>query len=153
MKLNSKLIQLSIALMSLSTQAIAGSPISGAKNGVAIQGYDTVAYFTQKDAIKGGPEHSFEWSGTVWFFSSAEDKEMFAANPKKYAPQYGGHCALSVANGKHARGAGDAWTIRDDKLYLSYSKEVRSRWLQDVSQNIYWADRAWPKIKAQLLAE
>ena len=153
MRLRFKVVQLSIVFMGLTAHAVAGSAISGAKDGVAIQGYDTVVYFTQKDAIRGRPEHSFEWSGTVWFFSSGENKEMFAANPEKYAPQYGGHCALSVANGKNARGAGDAWTIRDDKLYLNYSKDVRSRWLENTSQNVYSADREWPRIKARLQAE
>lgn len=148
-----KLVQLFFVLMSLTTQALAGSAISGAKQGVAIQGYDTVAYFTQKNAVKGLPEYQVKWSGTVWFFSSARDKQRFVANPRTYAPQYGGHCALSVANGKHADGAGDAWTVLNDKLYLNHSKDARSTWLEDTSRNIYWADREWPRIKAQLLAE
>lgn len=148
-----KLVQLFIVLMSLTTPVLAGSPISGAKQGVAIQGYDTVAYFTQKNAIKGLSAYQVKWSGTVWFFSSAQDERRFVANPRKYAPQYGGHCALSVANGSHADGAGDAWTVLDDKLYLNNSKDVRSVWLEDASRNIYWAERAWPQIKAQLLAQ
>jgi YHS domain-containing protein len=149
--LNRVLTVLSITL--LSSVCFAGSWISGATDGVAIQGYDPVAYFTQKNAIKGSAKNSHEWGGTVWFFVSSKNRDLFAADPEKYAPQYGGHCALSVANGKNGKGAGDAWTISDDKLYLNASKEVRSRWLQKVSQNIYWADREWPKIKERLVAK
>lgn len=137
----------------LSFNAFAGSPISGAKDGVAIQGYDAVAYFARKEAVRGTPEHRHEWSGTVWFFSSAENKAAFAAQPEKFAPQYGGHCSLSVAGGSTSRGAGDAWTIRDDKLYLNGNADVRSRWLQNASQNIHWANREWPRIRDRLLAE
>jgi YHS domain-containing protein len=86
--------------------AMAGSPISGAKDGVAIQGFDTVAYFTEAKAVKGSPRLAHEWAGTVWFFATIENRDAFASQPEKYAPQYGGHCALSVANGKDAKGSG-----------------------------------------------
>jgi YHS domain-containing protein len=126
------------------------SSISGAKDGVAIQGYDAVAYHAQSKDVKGTPDFRHEWRGTVWFFSSDANRALFAENPEKYAPQYGGHCALAIAHGRDSRGAGDAWTIRDGKLYLNGSKEVRTRWLQGVTQNIYWGDRNWPVIKTRL---
>jgi YHS domain-containing protein len=129
------------------------SSISGAKEGVAIQGYDVVAYHTQDREAKGTPEFRHEWGGTVWFFASDASRKLFAENPEKFAPQYGGHCSLAMAGGSNSRGAGDAWTIREGKLYLNGSKQVRTQWLAKVSQNVYWADRNWPPIKARLEAE
>lgn len=59
--------------------------------GIAIEGYDTVAYFTENAAIKGRPEFRFRWKNAEWHFASAENKNLFADNPRKYAPQYGGY--------------------------------------------------------------
>jgi YHS domain-containing protein len=133
--------------------AMAGSPISGAKDDVAIQGFDTVAYFTEAKAVKGSPRLAHEWAGTVWFFATIENRDAFASQPEKYAPQYGGHCALSVANGKDAKGSGEAWHLHQGVLYLNASNNVQARWLRDVSGNISRADQQWPSIKARLEAE
>ena len=59
--------------------------------GVAIKGYDTVAYFTQGRAVKGKKEFSYEWSDAKWYFASAEHRDLFAAEPERYAPKYGGY--------------------------------------------------------------
>lgn len=133
--------------------AWAGSWVSGAKEGVAIQGYDAVAYHTQGKDLKGALEYAHSWGGTTWLFSSEANRALFLESPEKYAPQYGGHCALSVANGRNSRGTGDAWTIRNGKLYLNGGKEARIQWLQNTSHNIYWADRKWPEIRSRLEAE
>ena len=133
--------------------ASAGSPISGARNGPAIQGYDPVAYFMRKEAVKGVPEHGYEWSGATWHFSSAENKGLFAAEPEKYAPQYGGHCSASVANGKVTPGAGDAWSVHGGKLHLHATSEARTYWIQNYAKSLYWTDREWPKLRDRLLAE
>ena len=58
--------------------------------GVAIKGYDSVAYFTEGKAVKGSEKYTFSWNEAVWYFSSAEHRELFAANPKKYVPHRGG---------------------------------------------------------------
>src|SRR5713101_9449198 len=79
--------------------SFAASPIRGAKRGAAIDGHDPVAYFTKKAAVKGSPEYSYEWAGAKWLFSSAEHRDLFAANPERYAPQYGGYCAYGIASG------------------------------------------------------
>jgi YHS domain-containing protein len=59
--------------------------------GVAIKGYDTVAYHTEGRAIKGQPKYSHEWNDAKWYFASAENRDLFAADPERYAPQYGGY--------------------------------------------------------------
>src|SRR6187397_1484607 len=71
---------------------------TGYFGGVAIMGYDTVAYFTDGKAVKGSEEFSYEWLGTPWHFASKKHQEMFMSEPAKYAPQYGGYCAGEVAD-------------------------------------------------------
>ena len=68
----------------------------------AIRGYDTVAYFTENKPVKGAEEFSYEYKGAQWLFSSAENLELFKAEPEKYAPQYGGYCAYAVSKGSTA---------------------------------------------------
>ena len=63
---------------------------------VAIKGYDPVAYFTEGKAMEGSEDHALKWLGANWHFASNEHKEMFAATPTAYAPQYGGHCATGI---------------------------------------------------------
>ncbi len=116
-------------------------------DGKAIRGYDPVAYFTQEKAVAGSPSHSFDYQGATWQFSSSENKEMFAANPEKYAPAYGGYCAWAVANNYTATIDPKAWSIRDGKLYLNYSKVVRARWALDKNGNIEAADQNWPGLR------
>ena len=77
----------------LSTQVLAGSSknkVNANSLGVAIKGYDTVAYFTEGNAVKGKKEFEYEWQGAKWRFSSPANRDTFVANPQAYAPQYGG---------------------------------------------------------------
>ncbi len=119
-------------------------------DGKAIRGYDPVAYFTQEKAVAGSPARSFEYQGATWQFSSAENREKFVANPEKYTPAYGRYCAWAVANNYTASIDPDAWTIRDGKLYLNYSKLVRARWALDKSGNIEAGDRNWPGLRDKI---
>lgn len=145
------MIQKFLMLLSLIfgvTQFVAAQQLWSTRyEAVAIQGYDPIAYFAQKDAVKGRPEFYHQWAGTIWFFSSAENKTAFVAEPEKYAPQYGGFCALGVANGKLPRGSGEAWTIHQGKLYLFAGKDARSQWSRDILGNIQKADQEWPRLK------
>ncbi len=116
------------------------------ERGVAIAGYDVVAYFTEKKPVKGDKNNSFTWQGAEWYFSSEENLEKFKANPLKYAPQYGGNCAYAAAKNKLARISPQAWTIYQDKLYLNYSLSVRSAWEKDKDGYIKSADKFWPNL-------
>lgn len=59
--------------------------------GVAIKGYDTVAYHTEGRAVKGNSKFSYTWNNAKWYFASSENKDLFAEDPERYSPQYGGH--------------------------------------------------------------
>ena len=118
--------------------------------GTAVEGYDVVAYFTEGKPVEGSKDHSVEWMGADWYFASEEHKNLFEANPEKYAPQYGGYCAWAVSQGYTASTVPEAWKIVDDKLYLNYSKGVQTTWEQDIPGNIDLADKNWPGIAKDL---
>ena len=115
-------------------------------NRTAINGYDTVAYFTEGKPVEGSADHAYEWNGAEWHFASAENLETFKADPEKYAPQYGGYCAYAVAYGSTAKTEPDAWKIVDGKLYLNYDKSIQSRWEEDVPGYIAKVNTNWPKV-------
>jgi YHS domain-containing protein len=115
------------------------------KNGMAIKGYDTVAYFTENKAVRGKSEHSYDWLGAKWLFSSAKHKALFVVNPEKYAPQFGAFCAMGVALHQAVPVNPRAWTIVDGKLYLNYNLEYRDMWRKDKEKNISNAITVWTK--------
>lgn len=115
----------------------------------AIKGYDAVAFFKEQKPVKGLKEFSHEWSGAVWYFASAENREAFKAEPDRYAPQYGGYCAYGTAGGHKAPTETDTWTIVNDKLYFNYNKKVQTAWKKDQKALIEKADKNWPQIKDQ----
>lgn len=141
-----------VALVAWSSSASAGTSVNtGYFGGVAIEGYDTVAYFTDGQAEKGSEDFTYDWLGATWLFSNAEHRDLFAAQPVKYAPQYGGHCSLGTAFGESTANIDpEAWSIVDGKLYLQYSKSGREEWERDRAERIAAADQKWPEVKARL---
>lgn len=117
--------------------------VNTAADGLAIQGFDAVAYFAADGAAKGDPKYQLVWNGAKWLFSNAENLERFQQNPEAYAPQFGGYCSYAVSKGYTANGDPEAWKIVDGKLYLNYSKEVRGMWEQDQSANIEKGKANW----------
>ena len=117
------------------------------RNGLAIDGHDPVAYFTEQKPVKGSPEFRADYQGTPFQFASAAHRDTFAANPEKFVPQYGGYCAYGMAKGYKAKIDPAAFTIVGDKLYLNYSETVRSQWLTDIPGYIRKADANWPDVK------
>jgi len=119
---------------------------TGLKPGVAVAGYDPVAYFTENKPVKGDPAIVLEHGGVLWLFASAANRDAFAADPEKYAPQYGGYCAWAVSQGYTAKGEPEVWKIVEGKLYLNYSAGVQRTWERDISGNIKSADANWPAV-------
>jgi YHS domain-containing protein len=116
-------------------------------NGIAIKGYDPVAFFKESKPVMGHDPLSYQWKGATWLFSSKENLEAFKAQPVKYAPQYGGYCAYGAAEGHKAPTETNTWTILDDKLYFNYNQEVRGMWMKNHKANIDKANANWDKIK------
>lgn len=105
-----------------------------AQQPVALNGYDPVAYQAVGTATRGNASHSFRWADTVWHFESAQNKALFAANPKKFAPQYGGYCAFAVSTGFTAAGSPTAWHVANGNLYLFADEKVMDKWVSGLAQ-------------------
>lgn len=118
---------------------------------VAIEGTDPVAYFTAGKPVEGSRDFTHEWNGAKWRFSSAKNRDLFKANPEKYAPQFGGWCAYAVSQGYTASIEPEAWSIVDGKLYLNYSLSVRKQWQADVPGHIRQGEKNWPRVSKALL--
>ncbi|KAA0444660.1 MAG: YHS domain-containing protein [Candidatus Thioglobus sp.] len=113
-------------------------------NEYAIEGYDAVNYFTQNQPVEGSQDFSYEYKGKQWHFKNAQNLALFKADPQKYAPQYGGHCAWRVAqDGIGVYGDPKIWTIKDGKLYLNYNKAVNQRWVKDIPRFIKQGNEFW----------
>ncbi len=128
------------------TVSLAVGPVNKGWTGVAIKGYDAVAYFIDSKPMKGSSDHVYEWNGATWRFSSEKHRALFAANPEMYAPQYGGYCAWAVSQNSTAGIDPDAWKIVDGKLYLNYSAKIQAKWVKDIPGHIAAGDRHWPGL-------
>lgn len=124
---------------------------TGYFGGVAIMGYDPVAYFTEGKAVKGSEKFSYDWLGTPWHFANANHREMFISEPTRYAPQYGGYCAGEVSFGSVTVNIDPkAFKIIDGKLYLIYDKGSADWFAANAAEAVPKADDNWPKIAADL---
>jgi YHS domain-containing protein len=121
--------------------AIGKSPMDD----VAIKGYDTVAYFKDGKALKGNEAFTSQWHGMTWYFLTKENRDLFAAGPEKYAPQYDGYCAWAMSEGRKAVTDPEVWKIVNGKLYLNCSKAAYEKWSKDIPGNVKKADENWLK--------
>ena len=119
---------------------------TGRFSNVALQGYDTVAYFTVGEPTKGSADYTTTYEGAEFRFASEENLNLFLAEPAKYAPQYGGYCAWAVAQGKTAKGDARRWAVVDGKLYLNYNKGIQKKWNKDRAGFIESGDQNWPTV-------
>ena len=131
----------------------------GSPEGIAIQGYDSVAFFTEKKAVSGSKEYSVEWAGATWLFSTQENLALFKQDPDKWSPQYGGHCSYGISEGYISKKpTSGQFALRDDKLYL-FPKGTKTQtgaydgWWQSgggPSYRIAEGAKKWPQLKASL---
>jgi YHS domain-containing protein len=140
----------------IGASALAAPPINtikpglfGGRGDVAIQGYDPVAYFTEKKPLMGQDSFQHEWMGAKWKFASQAHLDLFKAAPEKYAPQYGGYCAYGVAKGNLVSIEPDKFRVEAGKLYLNYNAEVQALWLKDPAGFIKQADAGFAALLAK----
>ena len=114
--------------------------------GVAIQGYDPVAFFTQQKPVKGAPQFVSEFNGAKYWFASAEDKATFDKEPSKYEPQFGGYCAYGVSRGSRAPVKIEAWKIVNGRLLMQYDLDIKSEFNKDQQGTLKKADQNWPGL-------
>ena len=116
-------------------------------NGVAIKGYDPVAYYSQNRAVVGNVTLTFDWSGSIWKFANKENLQSFSKEPEKYAPAYGGFCAYGTSEKHLSPTDPNAWTIVNNKLYLNYNLKVKDLWIKDTAIRIRAANNYWTTLK------
>ena len=115
-------------------------------DGLALRGYDPVAYVETERPTPGDPAHAFTYQGSKFLFASAANRAKFAAAPDKYAPQFGGFCALGTANGYKVATEPDAFKVVGGKLYLNYNRKVLDIWSKDTTGYIAKANENWPTV-------
>ena len=146
-----------ILLASCVMVAASGAAFAGEQyvdeTGFAISGYDPVAYFDLKQAEPGGAQPRADitanYNGATWAFASEEHREMFVANPAKYAPKYDGHCAYGIAQGGKVPANPNLWRIVDGALYLNITPTVAGFWASDISGNINKSEGNWTSLEAK----
>jgi YHS domain-containing protein len=116
------------------------------RTGLAIQGYDPVAFFTDGKPVKGNPEFPARYNGALYYFASKEHRDLFKAGPAKYEPSFGGFCAYGVSRNKLVEIEVDAFQIVDGRLLLQYSKGVRDDFNKDTKGNLSKANTNWPAL-------
>jgi YHS domain-containing protein len=116
------------------------------KEGVAIQGYDPVAFFADGKPVKGDAKFVFRYNGATYFFASQDHRDTFKADPTKYEPAFGGYCAYGVSRGKLVEIDIEAFQIVDGRLLFQYSKGVRNDFNKDAKGNLAKADGNWPGL-------
>lgn len=145
-KLMKYLVVTVFTLVTLPVLAADDAVNTGFFNDTAIEGYDTVAYFTQGKPVEGDKKFQILWRNANWRFSSQKNLELFKQNPEMYAAQYGGYCAWAMADGKTAGIDPDAWHIEDGKLYLNYNQKIKNDWLTTKEADIVSADKHYLEI-------
>jgi YHS domain-containing protein len=137
-----------VTLGGVVARADTGRPINttGSSDGLAIRGYDPVAYFRDRGPRIGKPEFQVRHGGATWRFASAEHKALFEATPERYLPAYGGFCAYGTSRGYLVKIEPEAWSIVDGRLYLNYDLGVRQTWLGRTPTYIARADANWPRL-------
>ena len=151
------MVQVCALLLMTAVTASAGQtkPLAVDSNHIAIKGYDTVAYFTDRKAVKGNSQFEYAFDDAIWQFANAAHRNMFVADPDHYMPQYGGFCAACVAM-KLCAGLGnlepanpEAWTIVNGKLYMVSDKKFLAGWKANSAANIRQADVHWAAIQGR----
>src|SRR5271154_3275241 len=122
------------------------TPVNLDKQGLALQGYDPVAFFTNQKPVKGTADLQSAYHGGTYWFASPEHKALFDANPQKYEPAFGGYCAYGVSKGHLAPVDINAFQIVDGRLLMQYSNGARNGFNEDQKGNLTKADATWPKL-------
>ncbi len=116
------------------------------KHESALRGYDPVAYFEDGAPAAGNPAINYQWQGATWYFTTAAHRDKFAADPARYAPQYGGYCAYAISRGKTADADPNQWAIVGGKLYVNNNPLAKALWDQSQHASIVAGNANWPLI-------
>ena len=149
MKVFLVLLILVAAMAAACTTTASSIALNADASGMALRGYDAVAYFAVDSAVKGDAKYSYVWNGAKWLFSSEENMNKFMANPEAYAPQFGGYCAYAVSEGYTADADHEAWKVVAGKLYLNYNRDVQKTWEKNEAERIENGKKNWNQFKTK----
>ena len=130
-------------------QGQAKPKVSVDANGVGLRGYDPVSYFTDGKAVKGDSKFISSYRGASYEFRSAENKATFEKEPSKYAPQYGGYCAMAMTMGKLEDADPNFFLVHDGKLLVQRNEKAHMMFMKDPSGNHQKADQQWAKLQQE----
>jgi YHS domain-containing protein len=140
------------ALSGWASHAMAGERVVvDWRSGLAIAGFDPVAYFTNATPGAGRSALEYTFDGAVWRFRNEGNRAAFAANPDVYMPRFGGYDPVAVARGVAAPGHPQLWLLTGQRLYLFHSKEARDTFSADPERLIQAAERKWPEVLRRLV--
>jgi YHS domain-containing protein len=118
-------------------------------NGVILDGYDAVAFFTDNKPVKGDAKFQYKYQDAIYYFASQDHLDLFVANPEKYRPQFGAWCAYAVSLGRIAPIDVNTFSIVNDRLFIQHNERAVKGWNKDVPGNIVKADNYWPAVSSK----
>ena len=133
--------------MTMPVSDATAATVKPAESGIAVGGYDVVAYFTMAKPMRGKSSYASMHDGVSYHFASKSHKVKFDENPQRYVPAYGGHCALGVRYGQKSPVDPQAWRIKDGRLYLMLNPGTAVIWEKKAKNNIKVANDVWPKLR------
>ena len=119
-------------------------------SGLAISGFDPMAYFIERAAVAGKGEFEHRYAGAVWRFCNQGNRDAFAADPDVYMPRFGGYDPVGIGRGAAVPGDPRAWIIVGDRLYLFHTPDNKAAFAMDSAHAIAAADRQWPAVRLTL---
>jgi YHS domain-containing protein len=144
------MLRRTMILQGLALSAVLAMPaLAQNSQSLALKGYDPVAYFTDKKPMQGSPQYDFTFDGQRYLFASAQHRDLFKANPDKYAPQFGGLCAMNLSRGVKREADPNTWMISNGNLYVFAGEPGQQSFKTDPKG---YADRAtaeWKALKAR----
>lgn len=141
---------ISIVIVLLSAMSgFAKDALNVDEKGLALQGYDPVAYFTENKPVKGSTEFTAAYKGATYHFASAEHKAAFEKDPAKYEPQFGGFCGYAASINKLAPIQPEFFQVLNGRLVLQHNEKAWTLWHEDVEGNLKKADANWPTLSQQ----
>lgn len=154
-QIGKQILTIAAMLLGLAAPAAAASLVTSIVTdpltGVAIDGFDPVSYFTGSEPQQGLPDYEYEWSGVPWYFANAANRDIFIRAPEVYAPQFGGHCLMSLSRGYLSDGKPRLYAIEAMKLYFFYSAANREAFLLSRGPALALAEANWPGLAAGLI--
>lgn len=146
-----KIAAVGLALVASPGLAETAAPLNATTDGIAMDGFDVVAYFTDNAPAKGKPELVVEHQGAKWLFATQEHADAFKANPEAYAPKSNGWCSYAVSEGYAAEvDFVNGWTIIDNALYLNWDKSIRDVFVAEKDKRVPASATNWPTVSGKL---